>query len=155
MRSSATDEAVLVIGYGNSLRRDDGAGLFLAEKIAAFRQQEGRAVTLLTSHQLEPEMAEEIAEAGAGIVLFVDTVATTADGPHKISLSPVVADEHSPSLGHHFSPALLMLYARSLYGYEGAAWLLTIPGYDFDHGEGLSESTQRLLAAFSPTDLPF
>lgn len=146
---------VLIIAYGNSLRRDDGAGLFLAEKIAAVWQQEGRAVTLLTSHQLEPEMAEEIAEAGAGIVLFVDTAATTADGPHKISLSPVVADEHSPSLGHHFSPALLMLYARSLYGFEGAAWLLTIPGYDFDHGEGLSEQTEALLVAFSPADLPF
>ena len=116
MRSSETDGSVLVIGFGNSLRRDDGAGLILAASLAAHWHQQGRPVTLLTSHQLTPEMAEDISAASAEFVLFVDAEATTAEGPHEIRLSAVEADDHSPSLGHHFSPALLMLYARSLYG---------------------------------------
>ena len=31
-----------------------------------------------------------------------------------------------------------MLYARELFGFRGDAWLVSIPGYDFAHGEGLS-----------------
>ncbi len=155
MRSSATDAAALVIGYGNSLRRDDGAGLILAAKLAAQLQAQGRTITLLTSHQLNPEMAEDIAETNAPAVFFVDAEAAGENGPFAIRLAPVATGENSPSLGHHFSPGLLMIYAANLYGYAGAAWTLTVPGYDFAHGEGLSPQTEALIAAFHADTLPF
>lgn len=154
MRSSETDGLVLVIGFGNSLRRDDGAGLFLAERVAAYWKKQGRPVELITAHQLEPELAEDIAATGAAAVVFVDAEATTEEGPHEIRFSPVPIGAHSPSLGHHFSPALLMVYAEQLYGCTSRAWLLTAPGYDFGHGEGLSEKTQALIEGFLPGELP-
>lgn len=154
MRLSETDRSVLVIGYGNSLRRDDGAGLILAEKLAAYWKAQGRQVELITAHQLEPEMAEHIAAIGAAAVVFVDAEAATTEGPRQIRLSPIPKGDNSPSLGHHFSPSLLMLYAMQLYGCTADAWLLTAPGYDFGHGEGLSDETRALIDAFSPGDLP-
>jgi len=154
MRSSETERSILVIGYGNSLRRDDGAGLFLAEKVAAYWKEQGRPVELITAHQLDPELAEDIADAGAAAVVFVDAEVATEEGPHEIRFSPLPAGANSPSLGHHFSPALLMVYAEQLYGCKSLAWLLTAPGYDFGHGEGLSEETQALIETFSPGTLP-
>jgi hypothetical protein len=34
-----------------------------------------------------------------------------------------------------------------LYQRHPAAWLLTIPGVDFAHGEGLSEAAERAMTA--------
>ncbi len=44
----------LVIGYGNTLRGDDGAGICAAERAA--RRFPG--VDILTVHELQPELAE-------------------------------------------------------------------------------------------------
>ena len=57
---------VLVIGYGNTLRGDDAAGVHAAGLIAK-RHPEIICVCL---HQLVPELAEQIAECD--IVFFID-----------------------------------------------------------------------------------
>ena len=44
------------------------------------------------------------------------------------------------------SPALLLRMAAQLFGHAPAAWLVTVPGWDFDHGEALSPSTRAQLA---------
>ncbi len=63
---------LLIIGYGNSLRRDDGAGLVLAQRLAEQWKKDGHAVRLLLTHQLMPEMALDLAESDVAGVLFVD-----------------------------------------------------------------------------------
>ena len=45
MKWSGTDRPVLVIGYGNSLRRDDGAGLVLAAALVDDWQANGLPAT--------------------------------------------------------------------------------------------------------------
>src|SRR5262245_41264787 len=60
-------DGVLVIGYGNTLRGEDGIGPAVAEEVAA-RGLPG--VRVIVAHQLTPELAADIADAR--LVVFVD-----------------------------------------------------------------------------------
>ena len=74
MRSRETELAigdarrVLVIGYGNPLRGDDGIGRVIAEHIAETLRPE--AIDVVVAHQLTPELTEPISRSG--LVIFVD-----------------------------------------------------------------------------------
>jgi hydrogenase maturation protease len=137
----------LVIGIGNSLRRDDGAGLILARGLAEVWQTAGRRVKLLLTHQLVPELAETVAGDDVAAVLFVDAARATDDADDGCRLEPVAGASDTPSLGHHLDPALILLYAAQLFGGRPPAWLLRVPGRDFDHGEGLSPASAGAVAA--------
>ena len=148
---------LLVIGYGNSLRRDDGAGLLLAEALTAAWQGAGHAVALVVAHQLMPEIAAEIADLEPAVVLFVDTaIAPPMTGETAPACWPtrLHAEDAAATLGHHLDPTAVLFYADRLFAARPAAWLLQVPGYDFDHGEGLGEATRaavdQALAAAEP-----
>ncbi len=53
------DPVILVIGYGNSLRSDDGVGPFVAEAVEALRLP---GVHTLICQQLSPEQLAEYGE---------------------------------------------------------------------------------------------
>ena len=139
---------LLIIGYGNSLRRDDGAGLVLAQRLADLWQAEGHSVRLLLTHQLMPEMALDLAEEGVAGVLFVDA---SVEPRSEVALLPidagqsVSASDHRTGLNHHVDSAMLLAYADGLYGHRPAAWLLPVPAVDLAHGEGLSSTTTAFL----------
>jgi hydrogenase maturation protease len=137
---------ILIIGYGNSLRRDDGAGLILAQMVEAALRDREMDVAHITVHQLTPDLALPVAADDVAAVVFVDTrVATAEDGQMDLRIQPLGAEECAQSLGHHVGPAVVLNYARLLYDKSPPAWLLTAPGVDFDHGEGLSEEARRAL----------
>ena len=139
---------ILLIGYGNDLRRDDGAGLVLAGIIEQSWRKLGVAVTRLSAHQLLPELAEEIARPEISAVVFVDARAVAAgEVDPRVRVQPISVDTQSPSLGHHLDPATLLAYADWLYAGQPPAWLVTVPAADFGYGEGLSEMVQQALAA--------
>lgn len=128
-------QELLIIGIGNTLRRDDGAGWVLAERLAAALRAAGQLVHLRCVHQLAPELAEEIAESTATALLFVDVAA----GGEAPAVQPVVPDPTAfPASTHHLAPAALLLLVEKLYGPWPPTWLATVPGVDFEHGEGLS-----------------
>jgi hydrogenase maturation protease len=142
VRMAGNCEEIVVIGYGNSLRRDDGAGVRFAEAIVDAWRATGQPARLLTSVQLLPEMAEEFA-GQAPAVVFVDASAELESA--SIRIAEVEPHSNQASLGHHLSPATLLVYAALLYGRSPRAWLVTIPGHDFAHGEGFSPPVSRLL----------
>jgi hydrogenase maturation protease len=135
---------LLFIAYGNTLRRDDGAGLALAEKLCPLLAAWGLQVDLIAVQQLTPELALEIADPALQAVCFFDTAAEAHS--LAIQLRRVDAQQSAPVLGHHLIPSALLLYARRLYGICPPAWLVTIPGYDFELGEGFSAKTAAHLA---------
>ncbi len=137
---------ILIIAYGNSLRRDDGAGLILGQQLEDALRQRGLAVDSIAVHQLTPDLALSVAADGVAAVVFVDTrVASAGDGQMDLEVHPLGTEQGPQSLGHHVGPAAILTYARLLYDKSPPAWLLTAPGVDFDHGEGLSEAAQRAL----------
>ena len=117
-------EAALVIGYGNSLRSDDGAGPRVAELLAQTDD-----VAVLIRHQLVPELADDL--RGRDVVVFVDAAATLPPG--AVVSRPLAASQSAepPGLTHHVSPAALLLLAERLYGARPRAFLVTVGAASF------------------------
>ncbi len=126
----------LIIGYGNRLRGDDAAGAILAEQLA--RQLRSDQAQVLALHQLTPELVEELIRPEIDKVLFID-VERGQQRLRLVPLDPAAAQEQSCS--HQQAPELLLFAARQLYRRKIPGWLLTIPGHDFSHMEGLSPAT--------------
>lgn len=149
-REPEARRGALVIGYGNTLRSDDGAGPFVA------RALEGRVpagTRVLDAHQLTPEMAIDISVATR--VVFVDAIDATREtapresapqesGPRVSRLEPEPgADPLNP---HASDPGSLLWLAKTLFGGAPEAWLVAIPGIEFGFGEDLSPGTARASA---------
>ncbi|NJN95665.1 MAG: hydrogenase [Anaerolineales bacterium] len=139
---------ILLIGYGNDLRRDDGAGLILAERLERVWRNQGVAAKLLPVHQLTPELAAEIAEPDISTVVFVDARVIAPDEVDpQVQVQSLNREPLTPSLGHYLDPATLLLYADRLYGRRPAAWLVTVPAADFGYDESLSQITRQALVS--------
>lgn len=137
----------LIVGYGNTLRSDDGAGC----KAAAVLEPELSCpeVRVIAAHQLTPEMAEPIARCSR--VLFLD--AAQVGVPGEIRCERIQRDPGwQPSAWtHHLEPtALLELAARHLGEFHAGpeAWLLTITGANFDLGENFSPPVAAAWKAY-------
>ena len=129
----------LVIGYGNTLRRDDGVGVEVAQAIEAMNLP---GVTVITRHQLVPELAVPIAESRA--VIFVDADPSVTEGPE---LRPIEASESGQIMAHAANPHSLLALARDVFGGSPKAWSLAVPVEDFSYGVGLSHRSQMGLRA--------
>ena len=129
---------LLIIGYGNTLRRDDGVGPRAAEAIAALNLPGMRAVAcpLLT-----PEFADPISQART--VVFVDAA---VDAPREVQLRELLPADSSQIMAHAANPATLLALARDLFGHAPKAWLLTIPVQDIGIGEKLTPFAAQGLA---------
>jgi hydrogenase maturation protease len=135
---------VLIIGYGNPLRGDDGLGWhispLIAESMNALCQES--TLEVVTSHQLYPEMAEPISQAT--FVLFLD--ASIGDVPGTVQCERIVATvSHPGAFTHHCTPASLLALSHWLYGTCPDAVLLSVVGDTFDDGEHLSPAVQAAI----------
>ena len=115
---------VLVIGYGNPGRLDDGLGQALAERIEALGLP---GVATEVCYQLAAEHALSV--AGFDTVVFADAD-TEGDGPYTCRrLEPLAL---SCFTTHHLDPRAVLGLARDVYGAEPAGYLLGIRGYEFN-----------------------
>jgi hydrogenase maturation protease len=126
---------LLVIGYGNTLRRDDGVGVRVAEAVEALQLP---GVATFTSQQLSPEHAERIAHADT--VVFVDAA---VDAPTEVLLRPLEPNESSQLMAHAADPRTMLALARDVFGHVPKAWWLTIPAVELGFGEDLSPAARR------------
>ena len=123
---------MLVIGYGNSLRSDDGAGPFVARQLGA---------GAIAYHQLAPELAATISQAQR--VIFVDAHAGVPAG--QIVIQPILPRVSAAI--HRFAPETLLAWSQQLYGRAPDAVLIGIGGESFAFGEGLSPAARRAARA--------
>lgn len=130
----------LIIGYGNPLRGDDGAGSLLAEQL--LQQLPADRARVLPVHQLTPELALEIAAPGIDRVLFLDARRGQWEPLILTPLNPAAA---TGSCGHQLSPELLLQMAATLYGQAPPGWLLTLAASNLDLGDPLSPATAAAL----------
>jgi hydrogenase maturation protease len=127
---------ILVIGYGNSLRGDDGFGPLAAEMIAG-RNPPGIAV--IVARQLGPELAPDLSEADH--VVFLD--AELAEVPGLLKATPVALRDLSASaISHHLEPGSLLALTRAVYGHAPAATLVTATAACFEHGDDINAAVR-------------
>lgn len=129
---------LVVIGYGNELRGDDGAGRHVAR---AVRELNLPGVKVVDVQQLVPEIVDEI--ASADLVLFVDASANPE--PRGFQILPLAPEEPRASLGHGSDPRWLLALTRLLHGRAPTACLLAVASSNLELGEGLSLLCQRAV----------
>jgi len=131
----------LVVGFGSSLRGDDGLGLAVVGEQGT--ESFGAGVTTLAVPQLDITLAPVIAESE--LVIFVD--ARPDDGGEMV-LVRELAPAPRAALGSHTldGPALLRL-TLDCYGRAPLCYLVLPRGVDFGIGTTLSEPAQAAVEA--------
>ncbi len=129
---------VLVIGYGNPGRGDDGLGPEFARRVAA-RALPG--VTVVADFQLKVEHAVCVAEAER--VVFADA-SLACEAPFSfVRCEPA---SHGTLHSHTIAPEVILALARLHFGSKAQGFVLGIPGQDFGRlHEGLSAQALQNL----------
>lgn len=129
---------ILVIGYGNPGRQDDGLGPSAAFEIDRLNWPN---VSTMDNYQLAIEDAVEI--AAHDFVWFVDACCQGE--------APCTVERLSPAFditftSHLLKPETLLAITAQQFGKCPEALLLGIRGYEFDFKEGLSDEAADNLA---------
>jgi hydrogenase maturation protease len=136
VRNRTAERRVLLIGYGNTLRGDDGVGQHLALAVSTWNVP---GLSAMSVHQLTDELAEPIAKAE--LVIFVDAkIAAPSD---LVEIQPLQSSDTASNIGHTSDPRCLLALADAVYGRQPAAWLVTVPAVDFSVRDGLSAVASR------------
>jgi hydrogenase maturation protease len=129
---------VLVLGYGNPGRQDDGLGPAVACGIGRMGWPN---VSAYDSYQLNIEDALDVAEHD--VVWFVDA-ARAGRSPFTVrEVSPVFSLDFS---SHLVRPEVVLALAGQYYGKSPRAFLMGIRGYQFEFIEALSAGAAGNLA---------
>jgi hydrogenase maturation protease len=132
--------SILLIGYGNPARRDDGLGPALAAAVDRLALQ---GVDVEADYQLTVEDAVEVARHD--VVVFADAA---AEGPEPYWFRPVAPAPVTGFSSHSVEPGEVLSLAAQAFGQRPRAFLLGIRGYDFSpFDERLSPRARRNLAA--------
>lgn len=144
MSASPGVEGVLVVGYGNSLRSDDGVGRAVAERLVDDPRVAG--ATVLSLHQLTPELAIDISRAS--VVVLIDAVLGGRAGEvtvGRLAATDASAPTPAASFTHHLDAASLVALATGLFGGDPRVHLLTIAAATMDVGDQLSPDVTAAL----------
>jgi hydrogenase maturation protease len=134
----------LILGYGNTLRKDDGLGVYAAQTLTSLTLPAD--VQIYTYQQLSPELSPTLAQVDHAI--FIDAaLASSGEEPGTIktrTLQPRTTSQPG-SITHHFDPETLLAMAETLYGHAPQATLFSVTAASFDLEEGLSPEVTAAL----------
>ncbi len=133
---------LLLYGYGNPGRQDDGLGIALAEEIHTWAEEHfpGK-VEVDTNYQLNIEDAEKIAHYQ--MVIFADA---SQESIESFTFTPVSPSKATIEFTMHaMSPAYIVYLCKDLFHREPNCFLLHIKGYAWDLKEGISDKARRNL----------
>jgi hydrogenase maturation protease len=131
---------VLIVGYGNPLRSDDGIGWHAARRLATDPRLDGARV--LTLHQLTPELAADVSRAS--LVVLVDAAAE--GDPGSVAVLRIGSPPPTPiTWSHHLTPETLAGLADALYGAVPPIVLVSVVAESFADGDSLSNALQQAL----------
>jgi hydrogenase maturation protease len=139
---------VLLIGYGNPGRLDDGLGPALAGEVerlglAGAAVDSDYQLTVDSDYQLTVEDAAAVAEHD--VVVFADAA---LDGPAPFSFERIEPKRTVSFSSHSVEPAAVLGLARDLFGARTPGYCLGIRGYEFnEYRERLSERARANLAS--------
>ena len=114
---------MLLIGYGNPAREDDGIGPVVAEEIEKLGIE---GLSIHSDYQLSVEDSVLVSEHD--IVVFVDA---SAEGAEPFTFSPIVPDRTDSFSTHSVHPKQVMGLAYDLFSAKTDGYLLGIRGYSF------------------------
>ena len=125
---------ILVLGYGNPGRQDDGLGPAVA---AAIEKWAPAGVTVDADYQLNIE--DSAAAAEHDVVIFVDA---SVSGPEPFAMERIEPAAEISFSSHYVSPGSVLAACAEHFGARPEAWVLGIRGYAFEFVEGLTPKAQ-------------
>jgi hydrogenase maturation protease len=136
---------ILVYGYGNPGREDDGLGIELVKRLEDWAIQSGLpGLAFDSNYQLNIEDAAAISEKD--IVIFAD--ASTED-INDFVLTPVTGESDVSFTTHSASPGYIVNLCSDLFGKCPRVFLLHIKGYQWEFREGISDKAEHnLISAY-------
>lgn len=136
---------ILIYGYGNPGRSDDGLGIAFSEKIEQWISEDNiKNVCVETNYQLNIEDVEAI--HNKKMVIFADA---SNEDINDISFTTINASPSVEYSMHSVSPSFILHLCNNLYNTMPESYLLHIKGYDWQMKEGLtSEAEDNLNKAF-------
>ncbi len=142
---------ILVYGYGNPGRQDDGAGVLLVEELSAWAGSGARPwLTFDSNYQLNAEDA--LAAADHDIVIFADASREQREGFRLRALQPSAAVSFST---HAMSPESVLALSAELYGARPAAYLLSMRGYAWEPNGALTRGARKNIEDAKAFITPF
>jgi hydrogenase maturation protease len=132
--------SLLVIGYGNPLRSDDGVGQQIAKQVAVWGIPNVEAIAV---HQLTPELVEPLARVE--LAIFIDAYPATTN--QEIQVRPLELAKSGMTSGHWCEPQVLLAMTQALYGSHPQAWWVMVPGVNFELGECFSTVAEQGIEA--------
>jgi hydrogenase maturation protease len=130
---------ILILGYGNPLRSDDGLGWQVAAEMS--RTNRSPEVEILPCHQLTPELAPVVSRVE--IVIFIDCA--QGGKPGEMGCEEVRSDFGVTTFTHHLTPAALLAMSSELFGACPRAYLLSIQGESYEPGDSFSAAVTNRL----------
>jgi len=131
---------ILIYGYGNPGRRDDGLGVVMTEMVEEWIKSNNLPqIDVDSNYQLNVEDAEKI--SSYGLVIFVD--ASQEEDLPGFKMTDIIPNKNMVEFTMHaVSPAYILHLTNDLFNKYPDAKLLSIRGYRWEFQEGLSESAQ-------------
>ena len=132
---------ILIYGYGNPGREDDGLGIAFADALEKWAQKQNlEGICFDVNYQLNIEDAHTI--SNYDLVLFAD--ASQEDIEH-FAISPVKPSNKVNFTMHTVSPSYVCHLCSKIFNRTPDAFLLHIKGYQWEMKEGLSSSAEKNL----------
>ncbi len=129
------NKKILIYGYGNPGRQDDGLGSALIDIAREWVKKENlRLVTLDDNFQLQVDDVTLMIDKD--LVIFVD--ASREEKILDYHLSPVLADTQANYSMHAISPGFLLALYHKLYDDYPPVHLLQIRGYEWEMSETIT-----------------
>jgi len=129
------EKSVLVIGFGNPAREDDGLGPAAADAVEKLGLD---GVTIDADYQLTVEDSAEV--AGHDVVIFVDA---SMNGEEPYSFSGLIPEKQESFCSHSVRPEAVLWLAKDLFNAGTEAYILGIRGYSFEMFK--EEMTEKAL----------
>jgi hydrogenase maturation protease len=154
-RVSSELSKILIIGYGNPDREDDGVAWHILDRLAErlgrpepaqaaeSLEHSGGAPDLLCLLQLDPDLAETAADYDR--VCFVD--AHTGAYAEDIRIEEIAGQFQTSPFTHHMTPETVLALAATLRGRAPQAIVVSVRGYQFGFAHALSPATAQLADA--------
>ncbi len=132
---------ILLYGYGNPGRQDDGLGVAFVNAMENWaRRNNQRDIVFENNYQLNIEDAEAI--SNYDLVIFADA---SQEDINDFCISKVNESSRVSFTTHEASPGYIVKLSKELFGKVPPTYLLHIKGYDWEFKEGITQKARKNL----------
>jgi hydrogenase maturation protease len=133
---------ILVYGYGNPGRQDDGLGVMLADELEKWiTERKLSGIQTDTNYQLNLEDVSAIESFDT--VIFADA---SKDEMEHFRFERLEASELVEFSMHAISPGFVLHLCNQVYSHQPVAYLLHIRGYEWEFMEAMTDKARENLA---------